>query len=165
MLIMMGIILGIYFFGKMGNIRAVSSMKDNAYILKLGGANDKYYKSNVSNEYFLAYLYVASPIGNLQNIINHKKPDYSFRNFISLLVEGTSPDFIAKHLAVLLPEKKDNSKNYLVNTSLNAPTVFFRPFELFGWFGMIYLFLLGASLSGLIPRRSAVAVNWSILEG
>jgi hypothetical protein len=25
--------------------------------------------------------------------------------------------------------------------------------------------LLGASLSGLIPRRSAAAVNWSILEG
>ena len=64
-------ITAIYMFGYLGNLR--SSNGDPTYIPRASGATDKFLDSKIPKEFYWGYLYIASPVANLQNNINIEK--------------------------------------------------------------------------------------------
>jgi hypothetical protein len=161
-------ILSIFFiFGRMGNLRDNALKSEDSYILRIGGATNEYINTKIPSEYFWCYLYIASPIGNLQNIITYANPEVSFYNFISLIFGQVNSDFIAKRLLKLF-NMKEYTGSYLVRTVLNAPTVYYNPYGLLGWVGMIFIFLfmlLVVFLYLLVVKINSVyfLTGWSFL--
>jgi oligosaccharide repeat unit polymerase len=133
------ILLFFFLFGRIGNMRDNRSSNTNEYILNVGAATHEFRDNNIPKEFFWGYLYVATPFGNLQNIINSSSTEFSFENFVSLVIITMFPDFISKRLDNFVVEFDD--REYLVKKNLNAPTVFYFPYWFFGWIGMILMFL------------------------
>ena len=138
--ILLTIFVFFYLFGIAGNLRFSSSRKDPKILMKMSGSNQKLENSILPNEYYWTYLYIISPMGNLQNAIDKAKPDPSFKNFENLVLTQITPDFISKRITKVLGVKED-TKNYLVIRVINAPTMYSNSFILMGWPGIIILFL------------------------
>jgi len=61
----------LYLFGVLGTLRqsrAAHTGYDNTLILKSGKASEAFTHSPIPNEFFWAYVYMASPLANLQQI-------------------------------------------------------------------------------------------------
>lgn len=128
-------------FGIMGDARDANSQKDETYILRIGGATDEFIESNIPKALFWGYMYTASPLGNVQNAIDHATPHLTWDNFRVLLMESCCPDFIAKRLLqVVPPECAYDIETYMVTPIFNAPTVYYQPYLRLGWIGMIWMF-------------------------
>lgn len=140
--IIAGLVLTFFLFGMVGNMRNELSKDDNEYILRLGGANEEFMEGNVPFEYYWGYLYMASPLGNLDHLVTNNKSNFKLVNVPSFIIYETMPDFLANRFANIfgLGEPEDNAK-YLVVEQLNAPTVYFGSYILLGWVGMSLMFI------------------------
>ncbi|WP_369765652.1 O-antigen polymerase [Flavobacterium sp. WC2429] len=173
--IVLGILIVLFLFGQLGNMRNELSADSKEYILSLGGATDEFIYGNVPFEYYWGYLYIASPLGNLDNIINTYDPKFDIYNVPNLMFEFT-PDFISNRLRSIFNDGEvEDISSYLVVESLNAPTVYFRSYFLLGWAGIwamfifsmfstiCYLFILPTSgkyyLTGLGILTSIIILN------
>lgn len=139
--------IGVIFFlafGAFGNARQRNSQDDgSSYILRLGGATEDFIDSNIPKSFFWGYLYIASPIGNIQSAINNSRPDVTADNFVSLNIENCLPNFISNRLQssdVFLDEPL-RFDHYLVIETFNAPSVFFSPYLRLGWVGIIWMYI------------------------
>lgn len=124
----------IYIFGYLGNLR--SGNGDSTFIPRMSGVTDKFLKGPVPNEFYWGYLYVASPVANLQNNINlepYVTPDY-----LSFGIYEMLPDFLTK-----------SANNYIdihprrfhqLNDFLNVGTIYANSFTYLSWFGMCTMF-------------------------
>lgn len=137
--VVIGVIAVIYCFGLLGNIREEASRDNENKILQIGGASDTFINSGIPSHFYWGYLYAISPLGNLQNLIDNKYSNTSDANsWLSCLCSQFLPDFLSKRvLAFFVVEQ---SKNYLVSDSLNAPTVYYGVFYSMGWIGMFLMF-------------------------
>jgi hypothetical protein len=69
-------IIFLYLFGMVGNLRVNNSYQtntslfDNSLFLQIGGATDEFKESVIPKEFFWSYIYIASPLANLQETIN-----------------------------------------------------------------------------------------------
>ncbi|GAA3736241.1 hypothetical protein GCM10022422_19160 [Flavobacterium ginsengisoli] len=173
--IVLGVLVVLFLFGQLGNVRNELSADNKEYILSLGGATDEFISGNVPFEYYWGYLYIASPLGNLDNLVNNYDPKFDIHNVPNLMFEFT-PDFISNRLRLIFNDGEiEDISNYLVVESLNAPTVYFRSYFLLGWIGMwsmyffsmfsviCYLFILPTSgkyyLTGLGILSSIIILN------
>lgn len=173
--IVLGILVVLFLFGQLGNMRNELSADSKEYILSLGGATDEFIEGNVPFEYYWGYLYIASPLGNLDNIVNTYDPKLDIYNVPNLMFEFT-PDFISNRLRTMFNDGEvEDISSYLVVESLNAPTVYFRSYLLLGWVGIwsmfifsmfstiCYLFILPTSgkyyLTGLGILASIIILN------
>lgn len=173
--IALGILVVLYLFGQVGNMRNELSADNKEYILSLGGATDEFIYGNVPFEYYWGYLYIASPLGNLDNLVSNYDPKFDIHNVPNLMFEFT-PDFISNRLRIMFNNGEiEDISNYLVVESLNAPTVYFRSYFLLGWIGIwsmfffsmfsviCYLFILPTSgkyyLTGLGILTSIIILN------
>lgn len=171
----LGFLAVLFLFGQLGNMRNELSSDNKEYILSLGGATDEFIDGNVPFEYYWGYLYIASPLGNLDNIINTYDPKFDIYNVPNLMFEFT-PDFISNRLRSIFNDGEvEDISSYLVVESLNAPTVYFRSYFLLGWGGIwamfifsmfstiCYLFILPTSgkyyLTGLGILTSIIILN------
>jgi hypothetical protein len=156
----------IFLFGIIGNIRD-SSFQDNTRILELSKATDEFIENKIPNEFYWGYLYIASPIGNLQNAIEYSNPQLSLRNCIKLFITQTFPDFISKRFITIMPFAKYNIGEYLVTPILNAPTVYYGSYIFIGWWGMVYMFvfMIGVVYIYLIINHKSIyfLTGWSFL--
>ncbi|NLN30456.1 MAG: hypothetical protein GX158_04345 [Bacteroidales bacterium] len=125
----------LYLFGVLGNYRLAKS-PDNEYFLEISGANDKFLNSGIPKEYMWSYIYVSSPIANLQNNINNNPP-VNFK-VLDFLIMELLPDFISKRISPLAgaerPEPRNISHNFIVGT------VFCSSYNLLGWPGIYLMF-------------------------
>lgn len=173
--IVLGILIVLFLFGQLGNMRNELSADSKEYILSLGGATDEFIYGNVPFEYYWGYLYIASPLGNLDNLVSNYDPKFDIHNVPNLMFEFT-PDFISNRLRIMFNNGEiEDISNYLVVESLNAPTVYFRSYFLLGWIGIwsmfffsmfsviCYLFILPTSgkyyLTGLGILTSIIILN------
>ena len=173
--IVLGMFVVLFLFGQLGNVRNELSADNKEYILSLGGATDEFISGNVPFEYYWGYLYIASPLGNLDNLVNNYNPKFDVHKVPNLMFEFT-PDFISNRLRQIFNDGEiEDISNYLVVESLNAPTVYFRSYFLLGWGGMwsmyffsmfssiCYLFILPTSgkyyLTGLGILSSIIILN------
>ncbi|ATP57994.1 hypothetical protein CPT03_16740 [Pedobacter ginsengisoli] len=146
--IVLSLFLLIYFFGIIGNIRYKASKEDKAYILRIGGASEEFIRSNIPPEYYWGYLYIATPIGNMQNIVNQRNEQFNPGNIPYFVGTELLPDFISKRVVSLFSLDKnrgaDRAEDFYVIRILNAPTVYFRSYYLLGWFGVWSMYIYSA---------------------
>lgn len=122
-------------FGLLGDLRT-HNVTGESVILEIGKASDKFIESNIPTAFFWPYLYISSPLSNLQlNITNRVAPDRPLKYAALELL----PDFVSKRL---VPEDEvPATLPLLVNEQLNVSTMYARPFLLMGWLGVCISFM------------------------
>lgn len=134
-------ILGSYIFGVIGNARYGSKWKwnDSSMISTLGKMNDKYPKV-LPKETFWAYIYITSPLSNLNyNIINYKSNNQLYPYLMEFL-----PEYISNKFNFL---RKDV---YLPVSSLNASTSYVRSYFYGGVLGMYGMYIIQMMCSFIV---------------
>lgn len=125
-----------WLFGLLGNLRTGSNIEEGKeLILELGGATNSFRESIVPNELFWPYIYITSPLSNVQYNIKNTEVDFNERDLVSFFVNDCLPQTISKRLD--MPYKKGK----LINDSLNVGSVYMRPYANLGWLGMVLIYI------------------------
>ncbi|MDF2431860.1 MAG: hypothetical protein JWP44_1491 [Mucilaginibacter sp.] len=140
-----GILLVFYLFGVAGNLRSINDLAsynpkmDNSYnsdiIIKIGDASDFFKNSFIPNEYFWSYVYITSPLSNLQYNINNSSPPFTPKGVSLLVVNEIMLDAISKKINTSL-DLVPTSPSLIVET-LTVSTTLAGSYVDAGWFGMI----------------------------
>ncbi|WPO79521.1 O-antigen polymerase [Flavobacterium sp. KACC 22761] len=153
----------LYLFGVVGNFRQEQTKDDKEYLLRVGGATDSFIDSGVPGEFYWSYIYLISPMGNLQNIVNEKKDEFAITNVGVFATTQLFPDFISKRLVALCgyADEMENSdgETYLVTPLLNAATVYFPSYFFLGSIGLILMYLimmLAALIYPFLVRKNSI---------
>ena len=137
-------VLVLYFFGVVGNMRVNNSYQsntslfDNSLFMHIGGASDEFRESVIPKEFFWAYIYISSPLANLQETINNFsfEKDVNFFDSFVFTITQTLPDFISKRIVpVYNIEVPDVIQ---ITPELNVSTAFAQPFVILGWVGITF---------------------------
>lgn len=141
----------IYIFGYLGNIRSADG--DETFIPRNSGATEEFMQSSIPKEFYWGYLYIASPVANLQNNINIERNVYS--DYSGFAIFELTPDFISKKIAETysLYRREFNQ----INPFLNVGTIYARAFSYLSWWGMfiIFIYLIGLmNLYFVLLRKS-----------
>jgi hypothetical protein len=140
-IILISVFLLFYLFGILGNYR-VSRTPSNDYFLEISKASDKFIESKIPKEFMWSYIYISSPLANLQSNIDkdaHQK--FQIKNFI---ITELLPDFLSKRIAPKLNAERAELKN--ISRFLTVGTVYARSFVLLGWFGIMLMFIFNSAL-------------------
>lgn len=125
-----------YCFGLYGNTRSNLSQ---AYIINDLGASDSFKRSGMSQNHYMTYLYVSSPLANLQKNINKSVGFFNSENFKDFLFYCLIPQSftirLEKSLNLTPPEC------YLITPDLIVGTFLMVSFFTFGWMGMFIMLL------------------------
>jgi len=135
----------LFLFGKVGEIRS-NNYKNVNYISKYnlqleeiilhkGQATAEFRDSNLPVSFFWVYAYAASPIGNLDSILESSKTNPRLDDYF---MNSFAPDFI-QSLSGYDVEKDKSSFNLDV---FNAYTIFGTPAQQFGVKGILVCFLI-----------------------
>lgn len=139
------IITTFYIFGILGNIRV--SMSDNRYnnfsseyIMDIGGASKEFRNSIIPKPFFWSYIYVSSPLANLQKNIDGGKHRITPTDYYYFFLREIIPDIIARRLS---DEVAFDLGNYvkLIKPELIVGTSFLGGFYYLGWYGIIGIFI------------------------
>lgn len=125
-----------YGFGAYGNVRSKLS---KSFVMNELGASEKFRNSNISHNHYMTYLYVSSPLANLQGNIDTsdgaiKKMDFKNFFFYCLMPESIT-------LRLEKPLKLSQPICYLITPELIAGSFLMVAFFTLGWAGMIFMFL------------------------
>lgn len=132
-------ILGILFlFGALGNLRT-DTQEVKSLILEIGSATPEFKESWIPQEFFWAYLYIATPIGNLQYNMDRINVDVISNQDVAKYVNfELLPEIISKRIAAVFDyTPKDR---LLVINALNASSVYTGAYVYLGWIGMTVTF-------------------------
>ena len=134
-----------YFFGVLGNIRIASEAKRNYdadIFLSIGRASESFRSSIIPKEYFWAYIYVTSPLANLQTNVNHENDKPTGNEWLGFITNEFVFDFISKRTNQLLNIERVNDSR--IEGPFNVSTVYSTSYSYCGWAGMqiMALFLL-----------------------
>ncbi|MBO5627718.1 MAG: hypothetical protein J5965_01390, partial [Aeriscardovia sp.] len=130
-------ILSIYGFGLFGNIREAKAGDD--LILNIGKANTNFLESGVPKVFFWGYIYISSPLANLQNTIDNKiifDEDRAFERSLKELI----PETFTKRI------ESEDMMRYQINQVLNVGTLYWQMYVASGWYGLIIMFATVMSL-------------------
>jgi oligosaccharide repeat unit polymerase len=164
-----GILLVFYLFGVAGNLRSINDLAsynskiDNTYnsdiIIKIGDASDSFKNSFIPNEYFWSYIYITSPLSNLQYNINNSTPAFTAKGVSLLVVNEMMLDAISKKINAsldLIPTPPS-----LIVETLTVSTTLAGSYVDAGWLGMmLFIAVLWISpiLYALIIQDTPLAV-------
>ena len=148
--IICGILLLMYLFGVAGNVRTINGISqqeqhfDDSYnsnvILGLGQANDSFKSSIVPDEFFWTYLYITSPLSNLQYNINKNSPSFSFMGLVYIFVDEILFDTVSKRVNDVLGRKRQDPD--LIVDQLTVPTTLTNSYNYAGWGGMVFFMII-----------------------
>lgn len=137
------LLIGLFSFGVFGNIRNNSINGDNVfsnkYILMAGDASDNFRKSIIPKEFFWGYIYISSPLANLQLNVYNKKPTITVENFKKFIANEVTMDFISKR--IFKSNYKSKREILLIAPHLTVGTFYSGAFFYLGWLGMVIMFL------------------------
>jgi hypothetical protein len=154
------IIISSFLFGYFGNKR---SNFDKDYILGEFSANSRFTDLNISYNHFLTYLYISSPLANLQKNTDIIKSSFSNNDVKTFafycIVPSSLTARIEDYLNLSPPECS------LISPNLIVGSYYMNGYHTLGWYGMIILtvfLLVCLSVSILIVPRSSPAFPISI---
>jgi hypothetical protein len=166
-----GLLVPLFFlFGVLGSLRVSREANEpynNDDILDTGNATDAFRQSFVPNEFFWTYVYVSSPLANLQHNINENaEAALTPTNLFRAGMNECLPDFITKRIHAL--HNTQPPDEYRIQYSLNASTVYSRAYSYARWGG---LFLVGFFLIAfpwlflkvIRPGSDFFITGWAIL--
>jgi len=138
------IVLLVFFaFGVIGNLRTASQFAGKNsnlenFILEIGGAGQDFIDSPIPKEYFWLYLYISSPLANLQTNLNEDKSlDLDFSNFVMFITTQILPDFISKRINTIYGTEIE--KPSLMTQALNVSTVYAGSYVYLSWLGLVIM--------------------------
>ena len=171
MVIIVAIIVPLLFlFGVLGSLRVSREAHEpynNENFMDTGEASESFRKSIIPKEYFWTYIYVSSPLANLQyNIDRNPEPEFSVRSLFWAGVYECLPDFITKRIHTLRDTKPP--KEYRINYSFNVSTVYSRAYSYAEWGGVVmmgvFLIIFPWLFLKVLDRHSDFFITgWTIL--
>lgn len=133
------LVIVLYLFGVAGNKRGAAE-GDGAYnpneFLKTGKATEKFKESFVPKEFFWAYIYISSPLANLQmNISHHKVPPIT----VTRVLEYVNNEFLFESLSKRINAMAgiEREKEIIIKHPFNVSTIYSLSYTYIGWSGMI----------------------------
>jgi len=160
-------------FGLLGNIRTSNQIDKNGtqalseIMLNIGEAKPDFVNSSIPKEYFWSYLYISSPLANLQINVNEQKPDYSVSKVLQYINGELNFDFISKRIFSIFGVEKP--ENTLIAPFLTVGTVYSTSYTYLGWWGMAvtFLFLMAVTFCYLLimkPNNPYFSTGLAILN-
>jgi hypothetical protein len=152
MIIVAGALLIFYLFGVAGNYRSINALAEiqnpdnpdkakaeysNDLILQIGDASEAF-RTYIPGEFFWSYIYLTSPLANLQYNINISDPPFTANNFYQVVVHETMWDFISKRVDALTPGYTYKAPALIID-QLTVSTTLAGGYTVAGWWGMIYI--------------------------
>lgn len=149
-----------YLFGIAGNIRSshqagrTENITSSDIILTIGDAKNSFRESIIPKEFFWAYLYISSPLANLQKTIMSSGPaDLTFGRLLSFINFEILPDFVSKRISKFLEVKQIEINK--ITLALAVGTVYAGSYVYLNWLGLVLMFsfTMLASFSYIILLR------------
>lgn len=138
-------LIGLYFFGIIGNSRyGLWDKNDSSMILELGKINSNF-PSWIPKEYAWTYVYLTSPLANLQyNYELGISPNSTlFGYFLEFI-----PNFISKYFSY------ETLEYVLIEPSLNVCTAYTIISLQSGIIGMVFFYIIQLSLCAIIVKKT-----------
>jgi hypothetical protein len=133
-----------YIFGVLGTLRVSREEKTeyrNEHFLKIGAASPGFSKSTVPKEFFWTYIYMTSPLANLQtNINSFNVPEPSVSRAVDFINNEIFMDFISKRVNGLLLKEREAEKT--LPGPFNVSTVYSRSYSYLGWPGILLMAII-----------------------
>ncbi|MBU3091664.1 oligosaccharide repeat unit polymerase [Clostridium sp. CF011] len=134
-----------YFFGVFGNYRNNTLNKSEEkfssnYILEVGEASQRFKKSIIPKPFFWAYIYISSPLANLQLNIDKTSPQINTNNLMKFVGNEIVPDFLSKRFFSKTDVREENAV-LLIKPELTVGSFYLGAFHYLGWAGVAILFL------------------------
>ena len=134
--IFLGLFFILYLFGILGNYRMTKSVTSD-YFVEVSQTTNSFKESIIPNEFMWTYIYMSSPLGNLQKTIEkNPKINYRIKDFI---FTELVPDFLSKRISSIVSSKRVEKLNRLT-TFMTVGTIYSRSYILLGWLGLILMF-------------------------
>jgi hypothetical protein len=132
--ISLALLLGIlYLFGILGNARAgVDAIKE------IGRPTETFAGSKVPDSFFWTYIYLTSPLANLQETLN--KSENNILRFPELIFSEITPDFISKRILPIVGDG-ERTETPQVDRALNVATIYGRSYVYLGLPGLVIMFM------------------------
>lgn len=139
-----GAVMLFFFFGVLGSLRVSREAKktySNDDFLQTGKASESFRKSIIPSEFFWTYIYLSSPLANLQNNINtYDVKPVTTKKFFEWINNEVSPDFISKRINAYININREEENT--IPGPFNATTIFSRSFSYLGWAGLVSMFIV-----------------------
>ncbi len=154
------LLLLLFLFGVMGNLR-VAREANKPYASDLlvvtGSATQAFALSPIPKEFFWTYIYVTSPLANLQTNANLSPPSpLSIQNTVDLVINEFTFDFMSKRINRLLG--KEAALEHRITGPFNVSTIYSRSYSYQNWWGMafmaIFLLLLPWAYRAVLKTKS-----------
>lgn len=150
-----GGLLTLYLFGVIGNYRMMSSgYQGNEIILIVGQANNNFYQSGVPTEFFWSYLYLVTPLSNLQYRFNNIPMNVDIMDTFKyhILI-----DFLQKRIF-----SKDEFNGLLIKEEFNVSTMYGDVLQTSGIGGGVVLYfwyiLVVLFITYITPKKYKIVV-------
>jgi hypothetical protein len=133
------VILLLYFFGVVGTARVSFESKthyDRNSFLDNGRATSQFRNSAIPKEFFWPYIYISSPVANLQvNINSYPVKPITAKRVLEYINNEWLFESISKRINKLM--KVDRENEFTIKEPFNVSTVYSRSFSYLGWAGVI----------------------------
>ncbi len=133
-----------FVFGFLGSLRVSREAKqpyNNENFMEIGKATTQFKQSIIPKEYFWTYIYISSPLANLQQNINeYPLEPFSIQNLGKMFITEILPDFLSKRI-----NRKFSLDQYMdkrIPGPFNVSTVYSRSYSYSGWVGLIFMALV-----------------------
>lgn len=123
-----------YSFGLFGKIRSGFA---NQIALNELGANPSFLNSKINHFHYMTYVYISSPLANLQKNINEENAHLNDKDIKKFVFYSLIPESLTSRLSKTL--KLTPPACHLITPELIAGTVFMTGFYTMGWPGMIFM--------------------------
>jgi hypothetical protein len=133
----------LFLFGVLGSLRVSREAKSpysNDFFLQTGEATKSFQESIIPDEFFWTYIYVSSPLANLQHNINtYPIPETTFDRTCQLINNEIVMDFISKRINSFFQSQpiQDNR----IPGPFNVSTIYSRAYSYLGWLGILIMML------------------------
>lgn len=160
----------LFLFGVLGSLRVSREAHEpynNENFMDTGKATETFRQSAIPKEYFWTYIYVTSPLANLQFNVDHwTPPSTTPSSLLWVAVYECLPDFIAKRIVPF--HGMAHPKDYRIRTSFNVSTVYSRAYSYSGWGGLIFMSVFSiifpwSFLRVLNQQSDFFITGWAIL--
>jgi hypothetical protein len=169
-LLIPAIIVLFYVFGVLGNLRVsfeAGEKYNSTLFLNTGQATGSFRQSVVPNEFFWSYIYISSPLANLQhNIRSSEPPPFTGRQLFGYVNNEILFDFISKRVNRVTGFAPAQEQR--IPGPFNVTTIYSRSYSYLGWAGIFITALIVLALPFLYslllsPSNPYLATGLAIL--
>jgi hypothetical protein len=153
-------IMLLYIFGVLGSLRVSREARipySNEEFLKIGQASPAFRKSAIADEFFWSYIYISSPLANLQhNMSNASQQHLSWKALGWWVNDQLLPDFVSKRVHHICQNEAPMPPQ--IPGPFNASTIYTGSYFQLGLVGIALMAIIIACMPFLylllIPQHS-----------